>query len=149
MTEPSTLWLDNERDQASAAQRARIENTKLLATFSTAMSATVVATALQVSPPSALDKIAAWLLVVAALGVVLVILLDRTREVDTGAILRNARIEKWNESTLMNELRQAAYATLTYNGSVVIHTRTAALGTAAAAFSAGVLSALSLLQIAA
>ena len=146
VTQALMEWLDSERNQTYAAQRARIETTKLLATFSSALAATVVATALQVSAPNALDQAAVWLLLLTALGAVVVILLDRTREVDTDALMRNAHLNNWSPEKSISELREAGYIALNYNRTVVTATRIGAALTAVFALAAGVVGTLSLLQ---
>jgi hypothetical protein len=139
-------WLDAERYQAFAGQRSRIETAKLLATFSAGMAAAVVATALQVGDPNVLDGIAVVFLSLAFAGAIAAILLDRTKDVDVDAVVRDAHVGGWTHIQLINALRQASYTALTYNRSVVNSTRLSALYAASAAFASGALATLSLLQ---
>jgi preprotein translocase subunit SecG len=128
-----------------AAQRTRIETAKLLATFVAGMAGAVVATALQVGDPNGLDVTAVVFLLLTALGVVIVILLDRTKDVDVEAVALDAQLSGWNQTRLLEELRRLSYAAMNSNEAVVRATRTAASLTAVSALLAGVFATVSLL----
>lgn len=146
MTYPVAEWVDAERGQLFASQRARIETAKLLATFSAGLGAAVVATALQVGEPNLLDVVAVVFLSLSFVGAVAAILLDRTKDVDVDAIVRDAHLGGWTDSQLIFALRQHSYAALMYNKSVVDSTRLSAIYATSVASAAGVLATLSLLQ---
>lgn len=105
-------WLDGQADRTSARQRAQVDTGKLVATFSAAIVATIVATALQVGHPSTWDRVAAVLLALSFAVALVVILLDRLTEADQSAIVQIARTQNWPDAKTLTELR---VATLTEN----------------------------------
>jgi hypothetical protein len=118
-------WLDSQTDRTSSRQRAQVDTSKLVATFSAGIVATIVATALQVGDPTAWDRVAAGLLALSFAVALAVILLDRLTVADQAAILQSAQIRGWSEAQIINELRVASLTASLANEAVVRSVRLA------------------------
>jgi len=112
-------WLEGHADRVAANQRAQAETVKLLATFSAVFAATIVATGLQVGPPTRLDLVAAILLLISVAATVAVVLLDRITDVNPGSVLQEATVAGWDDTELVRELRLWRLAAVENNAQVI------------------------------
>ena len=112
-------WLDSQADRTGGQQRAQVDASKLVATFSAGIVATIVATALQVGDPTLWDRVAAALLVFSFALALAVILLDRLAVADQAAILQIAQINGWSDTQIITELRVASLTASLANEAVV------------------------------
>jgi hypothetical protein len=108
-------WRESNAELILGHQRARADNAKLIATFSVAIAATLVATALQVPDDQVIGVLrlpATLLLGVAVLGTAIVIFLDRIRAPDieefadgslsqTDLVVRMLAAQLENERTIL------------------------------------------------
>ncbi|WP_328321872.1 hypothetical protein OHA70_25555 [Kribbella sp. NBC_00382] len=137
-------WLENHADRLSARQRARADIAKLIATFMAGVAATLVGTALQVSPTNTIDRVATWFLGAAVVLALAVLLLDRTKEADHAALIIEAKLQGWNDAKLMAELRHEVISAADYNLRWLPVIRGALALQVSASVAAGVLAAVSL-----
>lgn len=109
-------WLGGQADRDLARQRAQVDTAKLLATFSAAVAVTLVATALQVGQSaSGWDKIAVVGLAASFVAVLLVIMSDRTSQVDHQYVVSQSVLHGWSQAQLATKLRVATIAAVTSN----------------------------------
>jgi hypothetical protein len=141
----STEWLDGHADRTFARQRAQVDTGKLVATFSSAVVATVVATALQVGSPSGWDKVAVALLALSFGAALIVILLDRLTEANESAIVQVARIQSWPDARLLQELRIGTLTAGIANEGVVRSVRVAVVAQVTTSLFGGAAAIVSLL----
>jgi hypothetical protein len=139
-------WSDQHWDRSFARQTSQVETVKLLVTFSLGIAGTMVATALQVSPPNAWDLAALVLLAVAFLLTLVSIGLDRLKWPSRRAALDKQADEGWDEAELLVYLRGLMRDTEEENDRVVRHVRHAAEFQVLAAAVAAGLAVTSLLR---
>ncbi|WP_405101502.1 hypothetical protein [Micromonospora sp. NBC_01412] len=145
MANPIPEWLEHQADRTCARQRAQVETGKLIVTFSAAVAATIVATALQVGKISAWDRIAAVLLGATFLVAIVAILFDRLSEVDHLTIMQIGQIHGWPATKLLGELRAASVTAAFANEDVVRAMRVAVMVQVAVSFTTGAAAVISLL----
>ena len=126
-------------------QRSQVETAKLLSTFALAVGATLVATALQVGNPTALDVWATAVLAVAFLGVVSVILLDRLKEPNPDYVDAQAGANGWNDMQRLAAFETLSAAAQDEGEQVVRHVKCVAMLQVAMTVAASVLATVSLL----
>jgi hypothetical protein len=139
-------WLENHADRLSARQRAQADVAKLVVTFTTGVAATLVGTALQVSPTTKLDRAATWVLAAAVILTLIVLFLDRVREADHEALFTEARLRGWDDARLLMELRFAVVAAAQFNLRWLVFVRAAVAAQVSVAIVAGMLAGISLLR---
>jgi hypothetical protein len=115
----STNWIDVQADRLFAHQRAGVDTAKLVATFAAAVAASLVASALEVGPPSAADRQAAWLLGASVALALVVVLLDRLTVADHRALLERGHLLGWSAEDLLSEFRVATLKATKVNEGVV------------------------------
>jgi hypothetical protein len=145
VAQTSSEWLDGQADRISARHRAQVETAKLIATFSTAIAATLTATALQVGTPSGWDRVAVVLLFVTALLTVAVVIADRLAEPDHTHVLEEATHRDWDDAALLTELQVAGLAATSVNRQVVNSVRVVTICNLVAALLTSVFAVVSLL----
>lgn len=138
-------WRVRQTEQALDRQRSQVETAKLLVTFALAVGATLVATALQVGRPTALDVWATVALAAAFLGVVAVIVLDRLKEPNPDYVDAQAAVNGWNDVQRLAALEILSVAAQGDGDDVVRIIKGAATLQVAVTVAASVLAALSLL----
>jgi hypothetical protein len=138
-------WKQRQDDQAIDRQRSQVETAKLLATFALAASATVVATALQVGNPNALDAWATYLLGVAFILAILVIFLDRRVEPNPDFVWMVLAIPSWTEVERIDKLEALSIAARRVGEVVVRRVRIVATMQVFVSTIAGAVAAASLL----
>src|SRR5207302_794736 len=119
-------WLEQDLQRRSFSQRAQVEAAKLLSTLGVATAAAFVASALQVGRQEADDAAAAWLIGCAFVGVVIVVLLDRTTIVDHQTLLNRLALGNFDEGQELITLRKDAMISILNNDAVVRQVRFAA-----------------------
>jgi hypothetical protein len=132
-------------EQALGRQRAQAETAKLLVTFTLAVSATFVATALQVGSPSTLDAWATSAAAVAFLLALLVIILDRLQEPDPAFIDREAQIRGWTDAQKLAAFQAGVAGAQAEGETVVRNVRAVASAQILVSLAAAALAAISLL----
>jgi mannitol-specific phosphotransferase system IIBC component len=139
-------WLEGHYDRVAQRQRAQADTAKLLATFSAATAATLVASALQAAPTSRLDRLAAVSLGISVLFAAAVLVLDRLAEAPADDIVAAATAST-TDAALVERLRSAQITATFFNDSTVRAMKAALLVQLLAAAVAGCLAALSLLSV--
>jgi hypothetical protein len=145
MPQTSAEWLESQADRAFSRQRAQVDTAKLLATFTTGIGATIVATALQVDKPNKLDLTATCFLATSFVAVLAVILLDRLAVADESRVLTFSQLHHWSEEELIAELQTATIAAAYNNAEVVSIVRWALVFQVCLSAVAATLAAVSLL----
>lgn len=113
-------WLEAQAERMFVRQRALADTMMLVATFATAVCATIVATALQVSTNHQRDdRFSAVLLGGSFVAALLVIALDRITEVDQSRILAEAKLRGWTDKQVIDELRTATVAACYANSPII------------------------------
>lgn len=115
-------WFDNHTDRELNRQTSQLETIKLLATFSLAISATLVATSLQVDPIRGLDYIASCLLGAAFLLTIAVILADRSKTMDRKAA-QDGFGPTWSASRKLRRVRYLTKQSVQFNEVVVVRSK--------------------------
>lgn len=133
-------------DRRAARQRSQVETAKLLATLAITLAATLLGSALQVGKSMAWDIAGSVLLAVAFLGVLVVILLDRTTEVDQEAVLAYGNSRNWSAAEIVEDLRLTVYISVKNNEAVVNTVKIATQVQVAISVLSAICSAVSLLQ---
>ena len=117
-------WMDEQVQRIVAAQRAKADTAKLVATFAAGIAGTLVASALQAGAskqPTHLHWGGGISLGVVFLLALLVIVLDRIEEANYWAVLEAAAVARprWSETRTVGELRTAARTARNQNEKVV------------------------------
>ena len=141
-----SAWLEGQAARRFDQQRAAVDNSKLIATFITAIAATIVATALQVDPTSFLDLVATIGLGWSIVATWRVIEADRLTVADHRALMTDGNAQGLNADDMLRSLRQGTLATVDDNEKVVEHVRTALRRTLLAAAVGSGLAVISLLR---
>jgi hypothetical protein len=139
-------WIERNVDRRSARQRVQVETAKLLATFAISLAATLIASALQVAKSKPWDIAASGLLALAFIGLLVVIALDRTTEVDQEDIFRYGNSLNWTSDEIIDSLRFAMYVSVKNNEAVVATVKLVAQAQVAASVLAGAFAIISLLR---
>lgn len=142
----SVEWGEKDLDRRVARQRTQIETAKLLVTFAVTASAAIVAGALQAGRSAAWNLAAIIFFGVAFLGVVGVIFLDRTTQVNQEEIVVEGQIKKWSDERLLQELQVEFLASVNNNEVVVLSTQRAAQIQVTMSILSAVSATISLLQ---
>lgn len=119
MSSTSAEWLEQQADRLSGHHRAAVDAAKIVATFATAIAATLVGTTFQVSPTTTSDRWSASLLAMSTFLAVLVALADRLVLPDHARLFVLANSYGWSEDELLTELRVALLAASDANDTVV------------------------------
>lgn len=119
MAQTPAEWLQAQAERSLGRQRAHVDTAKLVSTFIAAIAATLVATALQVGEPTALDAASAVLLALTTVATICVILFDRLTEANHQLVLERAAINQWGDEKLLIELREAAQTAVHINEGVL------------------------------
>ena len=82
LSDESREWMRQNFDHMVSRYRSQADTAKLVVTFTLAVAATLVATALQVGDSTVLDLWSTLLLAVAGIVTLLVVMLDRIKEAD-------------------------------------------------------------------
>ncbi|GIF45082.1 hypothetical protein Axi01nite_93930 [Actinoplanes xinjiangensis] len=146
MPETPAEWLESQADRTFARQRAEVDTAKLVATFSTGVTTTLVATSLQVGEPNGWDLTGVILLAAAVLAVFYLILLDRITESDQNQLLEISKLNGWTDAQLVNELRTSMLKATYVNTGVVTNVRRALVGQVFLSLMAGIFACISLLR---
>lgn len=122
-------WLDSHRELVIARQRASADGAKLITTFATGVSATILAVALE---EPARESFMFWLtLITFGVGTLLCLLVffaDRVSEADSARALENAAaLGSVSEESQLRELRRASLTAVYANEELVRAIRTLAL----------------------
>jgi hypothetical protein len=120
-----SAWLEGQAARLLDRQRAEVDNSKLVATFVTAIAATIVATALQVDPVSVLDLLASIGLVWCTIATWKVIQADRISVPDHLKLMTLGQAEGEDSDGMLRKLRQGTLASVDDNETVVEQVRTA------------------------
>jgi len=147
VTSTSDVWLEANADRSLARQRAKVDTAKLVVTFAAGVSATMVATGLQVGPITLFDRLGASMLGACILATILTAVMDRLAEPDTSKVLELSVVHGWTDSRLTNELRAQLMGVVKNNSGVVSYVMCSAVLAIATALAAGMLPTLSLLGV--
>lgn len=139
-------WLERHVDRRAARQRTQVDSAKLVATFAASLAAALIASALQVGKALGWDVAGSTLLGVAFLGVLIVVALDRTKEVDQEAILRYGDNHHWSGQQILEYLRFVVYISVKNNEAVVRSVKVATQLQVLVAAAASICGIVSLLQ---
>ncbi len=112
-------WLEGQMERVLARQRTQVDTAKLIATFSTAVSASLVATGLQVAPATDADRNSLSLLLISFVLALAVAFADRIREVDHRLVLEEAAAEELSEQQKLVRLARASIIASRFNDRVV------------------------------
>jgi hypothetical protein len=113
-------WERAELDRALNLQRSKADNAKLVATFVSAVVATVVATALQVGEkPTALDIAATILLIVTTWRAGSVVNSDGLRDVDRHQVQSILRSSGLTPETQLEQIRHLVLTTADGNDAIL------------------------------
>jgi hypothetical protein len=118
-------WLEGQADRLLEKQRAEVDNSKLVATFVTAVAATIVATALQVHPVSVIDLLAAIGLIWCTIATWKVIEADRLSVADHLNLMTVGKAAGEDADGMLRTLRQGTLGAVDDNETVVKQVRTA------------------------
>ncbi len=146
MPAPLDDWLDQHWDRAFAHHSAQVATVKLLVTFSLGISATIVATALQVDPNGWLDTMAIIILGAAFAAAIAAIVLDRMKLVDRKVVLAEKQAKGWDDPTFFASLRSLMGTMEDENELVVRRVRKAAEYQVLLSSAAAILAVVSLLN---
>lgn len=138
-------WYRRNSERVLAHQRSQVDTAKILVTFTLAVAATLVATALQVGTPNRLDIWASAVLGLGFLVTIAVILLDRITEPDLSSVEKRARQWKLSDDQLLVLLQDLAFDTEEENDTVVSQVKAAGLVQVQLSIASAVLATLSLL----
>ncbi|RLK61152.1 hypothetical protein [Actinokineospora cianjurensis] len=119
MNDAISGWLDQNMERVAVRQRSQADTAKLVVTFSTAVSATLVGTSLQVDIPNWWDTAASFLLAISCLLAIAVIFGDRLREPDPRDELVRAYSEQRDELVVLAELRRSAVEAAKINDRIL------------------------------
>lgn len=144
---PIDDWLQQQADRTMANQRAQADTAKLLSTFTVAIAATFVVTALQVGPITGSDVWATWILAACFAAAIAVLLLDRITDVDIEDAFRLSHANGWTEEELLRHLRTETIRAQALNASFVSRIWTGVAVQLALAVAAGSVAAVSLLAV--
>lgn len=139
-------WSDQYWDRALARQTAQVDAVKLVVTFSLAVAATLVASALQAPPSTDWDTAAAILLGLAFAATLVSVMLDRLKVPRRQAVLQKQQDETWSDIELLLYVQRLQRDLDEENEVVVRHVRRSAEYQLLLAVGAGALSIVSLLQ---
>lgn len=140
-------WLDGQADRCFDRQRAQTDNAKLVATFVTAISAGLVATALQIGgDPTSADRDSLKWLGAAAVAAVLVPALDRLHEADHRTVVLQSQIGGWSDSQLLRALRDATHMAVVFNEKMVRDVKVALVANLILSGIAGYVASLSMIS---
>lgn len=141
-------WIQRQADRTLANQRAQADTAKLLATFTVAIAATFVATALQVgSRSTGLDIWASWILAACFATTIAVLLLDRITDTNIEDAFLLSHANGWTEAELLSHLRTETLRAQVLNASFVSRIWTGVAVQLALAVAAGSVAAVSLLVV--
>lgn len=132
-------WIDEHQVQELSQARGRADAAKLVATFTTAIAATLVATELQVRAGSMTgwDLLAVITLGIAFLFTLLVVVLDRLTVVDVREVLTQQAALGVSGDQALISLRAASLTAMTFNYGVLAQIRTALMLQLTAATASG------------
>jgi hypothetical protein len=119
LTERLAVWVEEHTHRQDAAARQAIETAKLVTTFTAAIAATFVATALSAGDPSPLDACATVVVGLALAVVVRVVFIkpdDPATDVD--AIIRTSKLQRWPEQDTICVLRRVRRTSVEANKNV-------------------------------
>lgn len=139
-------WIERHVDRRAARQQSQVETAKLLSTLAITLAATLLASALQAGKSRPLGIAGSTFLATAFLGVLIVILLDRTTEVDQEAVLKYGSTLEWSGQEAVDHLRTAVYLSARNNEAVVSAVKIAAQIQVALSVLAAICAVASLLQ---
>lgn len=147
MSQSVADWLEADADRAMSRQRAQADAAKLVATFVVGVTASVVASALQMnrSGSATYNKWASVLLALSVFLTALVVLMDRISEADYKSLLGEARIQDWTDSELLKELQVLTITASRDNQKVLREIWFALLTQFLAASACGTIAVLSML----
>lgn len=103
---PSSVdeWSDQHWDRSYSRQSSQADTVKLVTTFALAVAATLVATALQVSPQGLIDLWSSICLGLSFLGVIAVIIFDRLQWPSRSKVLQHQADHGLSDTQLLNYL---------------------------------------------
>jgi hypothetical protein len=120
-------WSDQYWDRVFARQSSQVDTVKLVVTFSLAISSTMVATALQVTPPQGkLDLAASVVLGAGFLLTIAVILMDRLKWPSRRKLLQKQTDNGWTDHQLLTYITSASRDAEEENETVVRRVKTLA-----------------------
>ena len=118
-------WQQQNADMVLARQRAQVDTSKLVVTFTLAIAATLDATALQVTGQRSLDIAATVALGAGFVATLIVIGLDRLKEPDRLWALARARRKKFSDAQLVELMQDLSDEVERFNESIVARVRLA------------------------
>jgi hypothetical protein len=139
-------WSDQYWDRAFSRHTAQVETVKLVVTFSLAVAATLVASALQVAPATGWDIAASIVLGLAFISTLVTIQLDRLKWPTRREVLQKREDEGWTEVELLLYLPRLYRDTEEWNDRVVGFVRRSAEYQLLLAAATGTLAVVSLFR---
>jgi hypothetical protein len=139
-------WLDQHWDRAFARHTSQVETVKLVVTFSLAVAATLVASALQSDPKTGWDQSASVLLGLAFIATLISVMLDRLKLPSRRLLLQEQEDEGWDDPELMANIQKVHRDLEEWNDRVVHYVRRSAEYQLILAATSGVFAVVSLFQ---
>ncbi len=149
MTRSFDEWSAQYWQRRFSAHHSMVDTAKLMATFSLATAATLVASALQAPPQNRLDAWASFVLAVAFVLTLGVVALDRLKLPDRRRVLETQQEHKWNDEQLLHYVQILERDNTDDNEATARHVRAATILQVVAATVAACLAVISLFQPAA
>ncbi|MGH3585525.1 MAG: hypothetical protein ACRDQ0_04295 [Pseudonocardia sp.] len=138
-------WYRRNSERVLAHQRSQVDTAKILVTFTLAVAATLVATALQVEAPNGLDIAASVVLGIGFLVTIAVIFLDRIAEPNRSRAEKKARQRNLSDDQLLELLQDLALDAEDENDTIVDQVKLASIVQVHLSITCAVLATLSLL----
>lgn len=142
------VQLEQSNDRELVAQRAKADSMRLVATFSSAVAATVVAPGLQAMGDSPTIWWSTILLLASVLAAISLIIFDRITAPDIDDVLVRSSHARWDALRTHQEIRLATINAVIENRKVLQTLRSLLYFQSLAALAAIILSAIALIYIA-